>query len=319
MADPRFTARTAQRYLILFSKGLAMGAADSVPGVSGGTIAVITRIYDELIYSLRSIDVVALRLLLQGQPRAAWAYINGSFLLVLLCGIVLSLRLSAGTVLWLMDNYYEPLMAFFIGLVLASSWYLKQRFVATSSATGVALVLGALLTIGVSAISPRASTEVGPVYLFFCGMLGICAMILPGLSGAFLLLLLGVYEYLLAALIAWHWSVILIFLSGCVLGLLGFSRLLSWTLRHYHDLSYAFLTGMLVASMWVLWPWQEALSFSIDSHGQLHALEKANLLPQNYLLATGQDPRWLAVLLALGAGLLLIIGFEKLFSKSVDV
>ena len=295
-----------------------MGAADSVPGVSGGTIAVISRIYDELIYSLRAIDSQALRLLFKGEVKNAWRHINGSFLLTLLLGIALSLRLSAGTVLLLLENYFAPLMAFFIGLVLASSWYLKGRFVAAGAGVWFALCAGVLLTLAVSALSPQSAVQISLPYLFFCGLLAICAMILPGLSGAFLLLVLGVYEYLLEAVVVWDFAVILVFVSGCVLGLLGFSRLLAWALRHYHNLSYAFLTGMLLASLWVLWPWQEARSFSVDSEGQLHVLEKANIWPQDYLAATGDEPQLLTVVIALIAGFLLIVGFEKLFNVSAD-
>lgn len=318
MPQEKPVARSYTHYLILFLKGMAMGAADSVPGVSGGTIAVIARIFDELVYSIRAVDLAALQLLLRGRIREAWFHINGTFLLVLLCGIVLSLRLAAGVVLYLMEAQFEPLMAFFVGLVLASTWTLKDRFVATGAAVFIALVSGFLLTWLVSNITPRAIGEVPLPYLFFCGMVGICAMILPGISGAFLLLVLGVYEYLLAALLDWNWPVIVVFVTGAALGLMSFSRFLAWALRHYHNLSYAFLTGMLLASVLVLWPWQEVTSFSVDPAGGLHPLQHIAVMPWNYEAATGQPARWPAVIVALVAGLALIIGFEKLFRQSAD-
>ena len=303
----------------LFCKGLAMGAADSVPGVSGGTIAVISGIYDELIYSLRSFNLRALQLLFgQGIP-AAWTHVNGTFLFILLCGILISLRLSAGTVLFLLDNYFEPLMAFFIGLVLASSWYLRARFGVMRGLHWLALLMGMGVTVLVGSITPQAPLDVSLGYLFICGMVAICAMVLPGISGAFILLLLGVYDYLLMALLDLVWSVVVVFICGCVVGLLSFSRVLGWALARHRDTSYAFLTGMLVASIYVLWPWQTVQSFYTDLEGVVHPLKSLKLSPFEYQAVTGQDPLWLYASLALVAGAGLIVAFEKFFSRSVDV
>ena len=294
-----------------------MGAADSVPGVSGGTIAVITRIYDELIYSIRSIDVRAIRLLLTEGIGRAWNYVNGTFLLVLACGILLSLRLSAGLVLSLMENNFEALMAFFIGLVIASSWTLKSECGSWQWATIAILLAGMVLTFLVSNLSPYTA-EIGYSYLFLCGVIAICAMILPGLSGAFLLLVLGVYDYVLAALVNLELLTIFVFAVGCITGLLAFSRVLSWTLSRYREFSYAFLTGMLLASVYVLWPWQQADSYYQDSEGEAHVLQSHNVWPSEYEVLTGQDPQLLSVLISLLVGITIITGFDKLFRNSVD-
>ena len=294
-----------------------MGAADSVPGVSGGTIAVITRIYDELIYSIRSVDVTAIRLLLTEGVGRAWSYINGTFLLVLACGILLSLRLSAGLVLSLLENSFEALMAFFIGLVIASSWSLKSECGSWGWRTLGILLAGMSLTLLVSNLSPYTA-EIGYGYLFLCGLIAICAMILPGLSGAFLLLVLGVYDYVLAALVNLDFLTILVFAAGCVTGLLAFSRVLSWTLSRYREYSYAFLTGMLLASVYVLWPWQQAVRFYQDSEGESHVLQSQNVWPADYAMLTGQDPQLFAVLLSVLVGITIIAGFDKLFRNSVD-
>ena len=243
--------------LILFLKGVAMGLGDSVPGISGGTIAVITKIYDQLVFSIRAVDLRACGLLFTGQFKAFWQHISGTFLLVLALGILSGLLASANTVLFLLENYFAPLMAFFIGMVLASSYLLRKEFLLGAWQNIIALLLGLLLAISIGFITPR-SAELSLLYVFFSGAIAITAMILPGLSGAFILLLLGVYEFILGALLDFDLPYILVFMLGCALGLLAFSRVLSWLLREHHQLSYGFITGMLLGSISALWPWQEA-------------------------------------------------------------
>ncbi|MEX0618201.1 MAG: DUF368 domain-containing protein [Pseudohongiellaceae bacterium] len=311
MAEP--ATGTRKPHWLVFIKGMAMGVADSVPGVSGGTIAVVTHIYDELIFSLRAINLTALRLLFNSGVKSAWSYINGNFLLVLLAGIVLALWLSANTVLYLLAHFFEPLMAFFIGLVLASSWTLRVRIDSFNVKRLAALMLGVLLTLAISSLTPRTG-DVSAVYLFFCGMIAICAMILPGLSGAFLLLILGVYNNVMEALIAFDLPVIAVFVSGCAIGLLGFSRLLGWALYRHPQVSYAGLTGMLLGSVYVLWPWQQPLAWYTDSGGERHVLQSGNVLPLNYEDLTGTDPQILLVLTAVVAGAALILIMERLFA-----
>ncbi len=234
-----------------------MGLGDSVPGVSGGTIAVITKIYDQLVFSIRAVDLEAGKLLFTGRVLAAWQHVNGSFLLTLALGILSGLLVSANTILFFLENYFPPLMAFFVGMVLSSSWLLKNKFSLAVWQNIVALLLGLLLTVGIGLISPR-STELSLLYIFFSGALAISAMILPGLSGAFILLLLGVYEFILGALINFNWPYIFVFGLGCTVGLLAFSRVLTWLLLRYYQLSYGFIVGMLLGSVPALWPWQHA-------------------------------------------------------------
>lgn len=241
--------------LMLFSKGVAMGLGDSVPGISGGTIAVITKIYDQLVFSISSVDLRACGLFFTGQFKAFWQHINGTFLLILALGILSGLLVSANTVLFLLENYFAPLMAFFIGMVLASSALLRHEFSLSAWQNILALFLGLLLAMSIGFITPR-SAELSLIYVFFSGAIAISAMILPGLSGAFILLLLGVYEFILGALLGFDLPYILVFMLGCVVGLLAFSRVLSWLLRDHHQLSYGFITGMLLGSVSALWPWQ---------------------------------------------------------------
>ena len=248
---------TSRGKLMLFVKGVAMGFGDSVPGISGGTIAVITKIYDQLIFSIRAVDLRACRFFFKGQFRAFWEHINGTFLLVLVLGILSGLLISANTVLFLLENYFVPLMAFFIGMVLASSALLRNEFSLGAWQNILALFLGFLLAMSIGFITPR-SAELSLITVFFSGAIAISAMILPGLSGAFILLLLGVYEFILGALLNFDLPYILVFALGCAMGLFVFSRVLSWLLRDHHQLSYGFITGMLLGSVSALWPWQRA-------------------------------------------------------------
>ena len=262
MQESLVTMTSRRDKLMLFLKGVAMGLGDSVPGISGGTIAVITKIYDQLVYSISAVDLRACGLFFGGQFKAFWQHINGTFLLILALGILSGLLISANTVLFLLENYFAPLMAFFIGMVLASSALLRHEFSLRVWQNVLALFLGLLLTMAIGFITPR-SADLSLLYVFFSGAIAISAMILPGLSGAFVLLLLGVYEFILTALLGFDWPYILVFVLGCAVGLLAFSRVLSWLLREYHQLSYGFITGMLLGSVSALWPWQQAGTYDL--------------------------------------------------------
>lgn len=306
--------RSTRGKLVLYLKGLAMGLADSVPGVSGGTIAVFTNIYDELIFSIRSLDVEACRLLFSARIGDAWRHINGAFLLILFCGILSGLLLSANTVLFLLANYFAPLMAFFIGLVLASCWLLKNEFGIGRWENLCALCLGVLFIAGIDSVNPRV-VEMSYFYVFFSGIIAISAMILPGLSGAFILLLLGVYEFILGALVEFNFPYILVFVLGCAIGLLAFSRVLSWLLLKHHQLSYGFITGLLMGSILVLWPWQQSLNFYSDSSGEMHPLRTVNVSPFNFAELSGEDPMLAAALLAVIFGVLVVGLLNRLFNS----
>lgn len=309
------TGSTAEK-ITLYLKGMAMGLGDSVPGVSGGTIAVITNIYEQLVYSIRAVDTVAVKLVISGQLAAAWRHINGPFLLILALGMLSGLLLSANTVLFLLANYFSALMAFFIGLVLASTWLLKNEFNYRRWQNLCGLLLGILLVLALSFLNPRYG-ELSYFYVFICGAIAISAMILPGLSGAFILILLGAYEFILAALIEFNLPYILVFSAGCGVGLLAFSRLLAWLLSRQHQLSYAFITGMLLGSMAVLWPWQQAQSFYTDSSGQLHALQTIKLSPFSYSEVTGGDPMLFSALASFLLGIVLLSILHRLSNSTV--
>lgn len=301
-------------HAVIYAKGIAMGMGDSVPGISGGTIAVITHIYDKLIFSIRAVDLHAVRLLVSGQPGQAWKYINGNFLLALALGILSGLVLSANTVLYLLDNSFEALMAFFIGLVLASCWLLRHECDLHAWPNLVALGIGAIFTIAIGLL-PAVTGNFSLPAIFFSGAIAICAMILPGLSGAFVLLLLGVYEYVLTALIEINLPVILVFMLGCIVGLLAFSRVLAWVLSKYHELSYGFIIGMLLGSLSVLWPWQYTQSAFNASTGEPHTLRTLNVWPAQYTELTGQAPEIGLVVAGLLVGGMLVLGLHRLFAQ----
>jgi len=280
----------------VFLKGMAMGLADSVPGVSGGTIAVITRIYERLIHAIRSLNPFTVRVWREQGAGAFWRTIDGSFLLTLGLGILSALVLMANLVLYLLEHHQVQVMAFFAGLVLASTWFLRRQVSQWRASLLLMVLAGFVITGFVGFLTPAVASD-SRLYLFFCGAIAICAMILPGLSGAFILLLLGVYEYVLDGLRSVDMSIILVFASGCVLGLLSFAHLLSWLLYRFRDQSYAFLTGMLLGSVVVLWPWK-------DASGR-------HVLPSGYELMTGQDASMLAAAASALTGAMIIVLLER--------
>ena len=302
------------RYIVFFLKGIAMGLGDSVPGVSGATVAVITNIYDRFIFAVCSIDSTALNLLRAKQLTKTWQHIDGSFLSLLALGALTGLLISANTVLYLLDNFPEPLMAFFIGLVLGSVWVLRSQFQLRRINNWLAICVGAVLAVMIGSLEPRI-VEINILYVFICGSIGISAMLVPGLSGAFILLLLGIYEFMLSALVGFDLLYISVFFSGCILGLLLFSRALSWLLKRYHEFSFAMIAGLLCGSISVLWPWQQMVSFYTDSSGMRHALQTVNIWPLNYTASTGNSP-WLA--LSLGTflcGVGIVIALHSVANK----
>lgn len=299
----RSSTDTGKGRLSIFLKGMAMGVADSVPGVSGGTIAVMAGVYEELIHSLKNLNPVTLWGYRKQGIAGFWRSINGSFLMALLLGIVSALFISANTVLYLLEFHYPQLMAFFCGLVLASTWYLLQQVPRWNLPNGLLFLLGAGVTLLIAFVNPMAA-QVSYWYLFLCGAIAICAMILPGISGAFILLLLGVYDFVLSALRGLDLAVIVVFASGCALGLLSFAHLLSWTFEHYRDRTYAFLTGMLLASVVVLWPWKLVPEDAV--------LGTQYLSPSAYAATTGAPSTILSVLLLLLLGFALVLFFERI-------
>ena len=243
-----------KNYLQWLIKGLAMGAADVVPGVSGGTLAFILGIYERLLAAISSIDTAAVKLLLKGRFSALWQHIDGTFLLCLFSGILLSIFSLANVISYLLEHRPVPLWAFFNGLILASLPVLL-RSVSWSAARLLLLVLGIVFAVAVGMLAP-VQLQPAPYMFFLAGAIAICAMILPGISGSFILLILGMYAPIMLAVTELRFTTLALVAAGCLVGLLSFSRLLNWLLKHFHDATLALLTGVVIGALYRIWPWQ---------------------------------------------------------------
>lgn len=300
--------------LILFLKGMAMGAADSVPGVSGGTIALISGIYEEFLDSLRNIDFVALGLLFKRGPKAAWAHINGNFLLILFSGILFSIVTFSKVMLYCLDQYPILVWAFFFGLVCASIVYILRQVTHWQWQEACALLCGIAFAIGVTIIRPPSLPGEWWI-LMIAASVAICAMILPGISGMFILFLFGLHTVMYQAIAEFDWLLLGSFVIGAGLGLLVFSHILSWLLHHHHNRTMALLIGFLIGSLKLLWPWQHTLVSSVDRHGDNVPLVKELVSPYNYLELVGLEPQLLFAVLAAIAGFAIVLFLEVTAQK----
>lgn len=305
--------KQSKRLLGVYLRGIAMGAADVVPGVSGGTVAFITGIYEELLDSLRSINPAALVVLVKQGPIAFWKFINGSFLVVLLLGVLTSILSLARLISYLLDAHPLLLWSFFFGLIAASSLYMLKQIKQWSWSIVVATIIGAAFAYFVGVMKPSEMSP-EPLLIFIAGAIAICAMILPGISGSFILVLLGMYSHILTAIKDFQWLLLVSFAAGCGVGLLSFSHLLSWLFKRFHDETVALLTGFLVGSLSLVWPWKETLSYYQNSHGESLALEQQNVLPAAFEAIQGQESYMTACIFLMVLGFLIVLGLEKLGS-----
>lgn len=270
--------RKLKDYLFLALKGMAMGAADVVPGVSGGTIAFIVGIYDELINSIKSINAHSIKLLFTGKIAAFWKAINGNFLCSLLLGIGISVFSLAKLITYLL--VHEPVLvwSFFFGLVLASTWFVSKDIKEWNWKTITGFILGALVAYYITVATP-AETPTNLLFIFLCGAIAICAMILPGISGSFILVLLGKYFYIMEAINTLDLVILGVFAVGAFLGITSFSRVLSYALKNFRNITLAVLTGFMLGSLNKVWPWKEVVQTYVDRHGEVKPLVESNILP----------------------------------------
>lgn len=300
-----------RNYLLLILRGCAMGAADVVPGVSGGTIAFITGIYEELIDSIKGIDLQAVKLLLKLKFADFWKKVNGNFLLSVVLGIAISIFSLAKLMTWLLDHHPIYIWSFFFGLIIASSVLVAKEIKQWNIFTVIALIAGACAAYTITVMTP-AETPNTWWFIILSGAIAICAMILPGISGAFILLLLGKYSYILGAVSSLNIGVILLFIVGAIAGIISFSHLLSWLLKNYHTLTVSLLTGFMIGSLNKVWPWKETIQTYIDSHGVEKALVETNISPLRFGELTQTDPLlWQAIVMCI-AGFFLIWGIEAI-------
>lgn len=300
------------QYLLVFLKGLAMGAADVVPGVSGGTIAFITGIYEKLISSLKAISGEGLQALRKEGLAAAWRAINGPFLLSLFAGIAVSILSLAKLLNYLLEHYPILIWAFFFGLIVASAWLIGRSIEKWNAAAFITLALGLAIAYYITVAAPSQTSESLP-FIFLSGAIAICAMILPGISGSFILLLMGKYQYIIESLSELRLEVIAVFAMGAGLGLLSFARLLSWMFVHYKNSTISLLTGFMIGSLNKVWPWKETLSTTINRHGELIPLTQRSIWPIHF----EGESQWLGAVLAALLGFLLIWILEKRSTKEL--
>ncbi len=306
--------RTIKDYLLITLKGIAMGAADVVPGVSGGTIAFITGIYQELIDSIKSVNFVSLKLLLTGKFNQFWSAINGNFLASLILGIGISVLSLAKGLKYLLEHHPILIWSFFFGLIIASAIYVAKDIKEWKVGTFLSVIAGAAIAYTITVITP-AEANTGYGFIFLSGSIAICAMILPGISGSFILVLLGMYKFILGAVSDFNLPVIAIFLSGAVVGIVIFSNVLSWLLRKFYNLTIAMLAGFMIGSLNKVWPWKEVVETFTDRHGEIKPLIEQNVLPWNYFEKTGQEPLLIYALVLAAFGFALIFVIEGLTKK----
>lgn len=302
--------RCLKDYFILACKGVLMGAADAVPGVSGGTIAFITGIYEELIGSIRRFDLDAVRVLFSQGPLAFWKHVNGSFLLTLLSGIVISLVTLANIVLFMLASYPVMLWSFFFGLILASTWVVSKHISEWDSTHIILFFMGAALAYLVTSLPPT-EIQVSALTVFLSGSIAICAMILPGISGSFILLLLGMYAPVLQAIKDMELSIIGLFGAGCAVGILSFSRLLNWLFTTHRMPTLAVMSGFLLGSLNKVWPWKYTTAYTLNSHGKQIPLAQNNVSPFEYEALSGQDSFMLASIALLILGVVIVLWIER--------
>ncbi|MCB0571270.1 MAG: DUF368 domain-containing protein [Phaeodactylibacter sp.] len=316
--------------LTLALKGMAMGIAEVIPGVSGGTIAFITGIYEELLETIKNVLGPETWVTLRRQGlAAAWEKGNGNFLLFLLSGMALGLGFGVFAVVHLMEHYPVLLWSFFFGLIIASAIFVARQVGRWHITEAITLVLGTVLAYYITVASP-AEGNTALWFVLVSGMIAISAMILPGISGSFMLLLMGMYTYIIPTvknaiqtLAPESLLVMGAFAVGCLIGLASFSRVLSWAFKHYHNPTLAALTGFMLGSLNKIWPWRKPV-LGLAESGELvniqpgaiidKVIKEANLLPGRYALEVGNNYLF-GALLAMAAGFAIVFVIERLGKK----
>ena len=303
-------------FIALFAKGMAMGAADVVPGVSGGTIAFITGIYDRLLNALKNVPA-GIKVLFSDGIKAAWTTMDATFLLCLFSGVLTSILSFAHLVSYLLATYPVMLWSFFFGLILVSGCHMLRQVDRWHAGTWGSLLFGVLFSYSVGILTPSAVTPDLGIF-FFAGALAICAMILPGISGSFILLMLGLYSAVMEAVKNFDLTVMAVFACGCLAGLLSFSHLLSWLLKRYRAMTLSLLTGLMIGALHQVWPWKQTLQTRINSAGEEVPLLQGNLSPFSYESLTGQSAYMVESVALMFIAIALVLVLEKVGSKGKE-
>ena len=287
-----------------------MGIANVIPGVSGGTIALITNIYEKLILSLKAFDMKALKLLLYMDFKNLNSHINLYFLITVFGGSIASVFSIASLFKYLFNNHPILIWAFFFGLILASIYYIGKRIKKWSPKHIIIFTTGMVLAIGISLLNP-ANENSNPFFVFLCGIIGVSGMMLPGLSGSFILILLGNYELLLVtAITELNYILLGLFFLGSIAGLLGFSHIIAWLLKKHKDSLLALLTGFILGSLYLIWPWKKiADSIIIDG--------KEKVLRYNWYYPEIINQENIIAVSLIILGIITIYTIEKISSKKI--
>ncbi|MDG1246297.1 MAG: DUF368 domain-containing protein [Polaribacter sp.] len=303
--------RKFRDYFVIGLKGMAMGAADVVPGVSGGTIAFISGIYEELLIAISNVNLSLLKTLKTSGVKAAWKQLNGSFLAALFLGIFVSIVSLAKVIKHLLESQPILLWSFFFGLVLASIIYIAKQITDWNFKAFLVLIIGAVIAYFITTLNPLISGNSSSLFVFVAGAIAICAMILPGISGSFILVLLGAYKPVLEAVNNRDFKTILVFMAGAVVGLLTFSKVLKWLFKNHKNLTLAVLTGFIIGSLNKIWPWKETLTCRINSRGLEVPFNQQSISPFSF----DEDPQLIMAIAFAVLGFVLILGMEKLAIK----
>ena len=309
------TKRTNKQYTLLTLKGMAMGAADVVPGVSGGTIAFISGIYEELISTIDSINLSALKTLFKEGVKPFWKQINGTFLVFLFSGVILSIALLSSIVIGLLGSHPILVWSFFLGLIIASIWLVGKTVTKWDVKTIIGLIIGTGVALWISSIQTVASVDAN-WYIVLSGAIAICAMILPGISGSFILILLGSYHAVYGAIKEMNFEIIGLFGLGCIIGLLSFSKVLKYLFTEFKNVTIAILTGFMVGSIYKVWPWKVKVGSEplvVHSDGREDYMMR-NVFPDGY---NGDSQLGLSILCVL-IGIALIIILERVGPKKEE-
>nr|WP_283102870.1 DUF368 domain-containing protein [Shewanella abyssi] len=294
---------------------MAMGAADVVPGVSGGTIAFITGILDQLLDSIKKIRPSLFSVIKEQGIKAAFMHINGPFLVCVFGGILTSILTLAKLITYLLHAHPIPVWSFFFGLIVISVVHMLKQVKGFTLGRLALFVIGVVIAWGITMLNPIA-LEMTYLNVFLGGCIAITAMILPGISGSFILLLLGLYTSVMGAVKGFDIAIMATFAAGAATGLLSFSHVLSLLLRKYHDATLVFLTGLMLGTLGKIWPWKEVLSFRENSKGEMVPLDERILSPLQYEQLTGQPSLLAYAVVAMLAGILVVWGLEKFAQRN---
>ena len=305
-----------KKYFMVGLKGCAMGMADVVPGVSGGTIAFISGIYEELLDSIKSLDIEALKLFFTGKFRQFFEKINGKFLFSLIAGIGVAILTMARLMTYMLENHPSIPWSFFFGLIIASALMVAREVNRWGVAPVITMLIGVVLSYWITVVSP-ATTPNDWWFIMLSGAIAICAMILPGISGAFILLLLGKYLFIMEAVTELNIGVLVLFAIGAVVGIVSFSHVLSWLLNKWHDATVTMLMGFMIGSLNKVWPWKQTLETYLDSHGVEQPLAQANVSPMQFEVL-GSESHLVLAIVSCVAGFALIYVIE-LIGKRVQI